>query len=313
MKNEEIHPDLERTNDRLKALILRGAPDIGKQAAGLKGVYFSRRVDVEKRDNCFYSPSVGVIVQGSKRSVIGSEEYRYGKYSYLVTGVDVPGITYLTEASEDNPFLAMSITLDKMLICDLMAEIPATNSPDAFSKGFAVAPVEYGLLDAFARLAELIEDSAQVAILGPMVIREIHTRLLMGPCGALLRSLNTAGSQSNQVAKAISWLRDNYSQPVQVEDLAQMVNMAPSTFHRHFRQVTTISPLQFQKRLRLHEAQRLMLSNEADANFAALAVGYESVSQFNREYKRLFGDPPLRNVKRLAAAGQDGQEDMADA
>lgn len=163
----------------------------------------------------------------------------------------------------------------------------------------AVAEVDPDVLDAFLRLAELNEKPEQIPVLAPMIIREIHYRLLIGPQGERLRMVNTLGTQSNQIAKSITWLRDNYREPLQVDKLARKLNMATSTFHKHFRQVTSLSPLQYQKRLRLYEAQRLMLSENEDAAVAALAVGYESPTQFNREYKRLFGEPPHRHVSRL--------------
>ena len=140
------------------------------------------------------------------------------------------------------------------------------------------------VLDAFLRLTELLDTPDQIPVLAPMIVREIHYRLLVGPRGRFLRAVNTAGSRGNRIAKAIAWLRNNYKEPLQVDELARKVNMAPSTFHRHFKQITTLSPLQYQKRLRLYEAQRLMLvENEYDSS-ACLAVGYESPTQFNREY-----------------------------
>ena len=166
-------------------------------------------------------------------------------------------------------------------------------------KGLSVADVDPDILHAFLRLVELLEKPEQIPILGPLIVREIHYRLLIGPQGEFLRRLNTLGTQSNQIAQAITWLRDNYREPLQVDKLAQKVNMATSTFHRHFKEVTTLSPLQFHKRLRLYEAKRLMLTESKDASSASLAVGYESPTQFNREYKRLFGEPPHRDVMRM--------------
>jgi len=148
-------------------------------------------------------------------------------------------------------------------------------------------------------LVELLEKPEQIPVLAPLIIREIHYRLLIGAQGERLRMINMLGTQSNQIARTITWLRDNYKEPLQVDELARKVNMATSTFHRHFRLVTTLSPLQFQKRLRLYEAQRLMLVENEDAAIAALAVGYESPTQFNREYKRQFGEPPHRHVSQL--------------
>ena len=258
----------------------------------------SRRHDAKDLENCIYKPLVAVVVQGSKRSVIGSEEYRYGENHCLVIGVDIPSANHVIVASPEQPFLAVTLDLDKYLITQLAAEIQPILGNGSY-KGMAVAEVDPDVLDAFLRLVELLDKPEQIAVLAPMIIREIHYRLLIGPQGERLRLINTLGTQSNQIAKSITWLRDNYKAPLHVDELARKVNMATSTFHRHFRDVTTLSPLQYQKRLRLYEAQRLMLVENEDAAIAALAVGYESPTQFNREYKRQFGEPPHRHVSQI--------------
>ncbi len=298
---EEQRAGLERTNDLLKDKILRWCEQTGGSPTPIEGLMMSRRENDDQLNNCFYRPTVGVVVQGSKRSIIGNEEFRYGEYHCLVVGVDMPSVSHLTVASPEQPFLAISLKLDRYLITKLAAEIPPASRPGngVSCKGVAVAEVDPGVLDAFLRLAELIEKPDQIPFLAPMIIREIHYRLLTGSHGECLRMINTIGTQSNQIAQAITWLRENYKEPLQIDALAQQLNMATSTFHRHFRQVTTISPLQFQKRLRLYEAQRMMLTDDKDASSAALDVGYESATQFNREYKRLFGEPPHRDVSRL--------------
>jgi AraC-like DNA-binding protein len=261
----------------------------------------SRRHDAKELENCtIYKPLVAVVVQGSKRSVIGSEEYRYSQNHCLVIGVDIPSANHVLVASPEQPFLAVTLDLDKYLITQLAAEVPPSSRlGNSVYKGMAVAEVDPDVLDAFLRLVELLEKPVQIPVLAPMIIREIHYRLLIGPQGERLRMVNTLGTQSNQIAKTITWLMDNYKEPLHVDELARKVNMATSTFHRHFRQVTTLSPLQFQKRLRLYEAQRLMLAENEDATIAGLAVGYESPTQFNREYKRQFGEPPHRHVSQL--------------
>jgi len=291
---------LERTNNLLKEKLLRWMPEPGRYPTAIDGLTISRRHDAKELTNCIYKPLVAVVVQGSKRSMIGSEEYRYGKNHCLVIGVDMPSANHVIVASPEQPFLAMALDLDKYLITQLAAEIPPSSrlGNDSY-KGMAVAEVDPDVLDAFLRLAELLEKPEQIPVLAPMIIREIHYRLLVGPQGERLRMVNTLGTQSNHIAKGITWLKDNFKEPLQVDELAKKVNMATSTFHRHFRQVTTLSPLQFQKRLRLYEAQRLMLVENEDATIAALAVGYESPTQFNREYKRQFGDPPHRHVSRI--------------
>ncbi len=297
---ENNHTRLVKTNSLLKEKLLRRLPEPGRYPTAIEGFMISRRHDAKELENCVYKPLVAVVLQGTKRSVIGSEEYRYGENHCLVIGVDLPSANHLLFASPEKPFLAVTLDLDKYLITQLAAEIPPSSRFENGShRGIAVAEVDPDVLDAFLRLVELLDRPEQIPVLAPMIIREIHYRLLIGPQGELLRMLNTLGTQSNQIARSISWLRDNYKEPLQVDELARRVNMATSTFHRHFRQVTTLSPLQFQKRLRLYEAQRLMLVENEDASIAALAVGYESATQFNREYKRQFGEPPYRHVSQM--------------
>ncbi len=297
---EDERADLERTNNLLKEKLLRWMPGPGRYPTAIQGLEIFRRDEVTKAQSCIYQPMVAVLVQGCKRSIIGSEEYRYGKNQCLVVGVDLPSANYVTVASPEQPLLGILINLDKYLITQLAAEIsPSLRSGNDSHKGMAVAEVDPDVLDAFLRLVELLEKPEQIPVLAPMIAREIHYRLLIGPQGERLRMVNTLGTQSNHIAKSITWLKDNYKEPLQVDELARKVNMATSTFHRHFRQITTLSPLQFQKRLRLFEAQRLMLVENEDAAVAGLAVGYESSTQFNREYKRLFGEPPHRHVSQL--------------
>ena len=297
---ETERTELARTNSLLKEKLLRRMPECGLYPTAIEGLMIARHYDAKEIPNCVYRPLVAVVIQGSKRSVIGSEEYRYGENHCLVVGVDIPSANHVIVASPEQPFLAVALDLNKFLITQLAAEIPPSSWPgNDLYRGMAIAEVDPHVLDAFLRLVELLEKPEQIPVLAPMIIREIHYRLLIGPQGERLRMMNTLGTQGNQIARTITWLRDNYKEPLQVDELASNANMATSTFHRHFRQVTTLSPLQFQKRLRLYEAQRLMLVENQDATIAALAVGYESPTQFNREYKRLFGEPPHRHLTRL--------------
>jgi len=299
MKNE-TRTALERTNNLLQEKMLRWMPRPGVYPTAVDALMIARHDEPDQPRNCFYKPLVGVIVQGFKRSVVGSEEYCYGENQCLVAGVDMPSSFSVTGASRDKPFLAISLDLDKYLITRLASEIPLSSGFGKYSyKGISVADVDPDVLDAFLRLVELLEKPEQIPVLAPMIIHEIHYRLLIGPQGEHLRRLNTFGTQSNQIAQAITWMRTNYKESLQVDNLARKVNMATSTFHRHFKEVTTLSPLQFHKRLRLYEAQRLMLAESENAASASLAVGYESQTQFNREYKRLFGEPPHRDISRM--------------
>lgn len=289
--------ELERINRLLKEKILCHMPHPDKYPTRIEGLFLSRREEVNQSESCFGKPSVAVVVQGSKCAVIGSTEYRYGENQCLVTGVDMPSAFYIVNPSAERPFLAVALDLDCYMLTQLAAEIPPPpKTPPQACHGVFISDVEPDFLAAFLRLVELLEKPEQIPVRAPMIIREIHYLLLIGSQGSSLRQLNTLGTQSNQVSQAISWLRDNYKEPFKVDELAHLVNMGTSTFHRHFKMVTGLSPLQYHKRLRLYEAQRLMLSAEQSAGCAALAVGYESETQFNREYKRLFGEPPHRDV-----------------
>ncbi len=209
------------------------------------------------------------------------------------------------EASPEKPYLSLSLSLDTGLIAALASRVPPSGRLPLSFRGATAQKVEADLLDAFVRLAEAAQQPQPVPVLEELLMREIHYRLLVGPFGGILRTLNTFGSQGHQITRAIAWLRENYRKPLAVEELAGRVNMAPSTFHKYFKGITTLSPLQYQKRLRLGEAQRLMLSQGYDVTQAALSVGYESATQFIREYKRLFGEPPKRNIKNLKETFND--------
>lgn len=285
-------------NARLKDLLTRMTSAEGRSSTAVEGLTLTRWENTDNTDVCFYAPAIGVIVQGRKQSLIGSDIYTYGELDCLVNGVDMPSISTFLEATPEKPILAISLTIDRNLATELSASIPAS-SGYVDTLGVSLAKVRFDVLEAFTRLAELLEKPDHLRLRAPLLVREIISRVLIGPQGATLRNIYTMGSHNNQVANAVTWLRANYTQPLNVEELAAYVNMATSTFHRQFKKVTSISPLQYQKCLRLYEAQRLMLTANMDANNAGRAVGYENIQQFNREYKRMFGEPPLRDIKRL--------------
>lgn len=293
---ENERSETAKINALLKEKMLRRMPAPGTYPTAVAGFNMTRREEINQSENCFGKPSAAVVIQGAKCTVLGSREYRYGENQYLVTGVDLPSAFYVLNPSSEKPFLALSIELDPYQIAQLAAEVPPPSKSEAPCRGAFVADAEADLLSAFLRLAELLDKPEQIKVRAPMIIRELHYLLLIGPYGGDLRQLNTFGTQSNQVTQAVAWLRTHYRDPLHVDALARRVNMATSTFHRHFKEVTGLSPLQFHKRLRLYEAQRLMLAENHGAGSAALAVGYESATQFNREYKRLFGEPPHRDM-----------------
>lgn len=251
-----------------------------------------------------YEPSICLAVQGSKRVILGDDTYVYDAGHYLITSVHLPTIVQILDASPEKPYLGLRLKFDVKEISQLMVDsnLPQTR-PQQSSRGMATGEVTIQLINAFIRLIDLLADEKDIPILAPVIQREIIYRLLVGDQGERLRQIATAGSQSQQIAKAIGWLKINYAQAVTMDELAAQANMSTSTFHHHFRSLTALSPLQFQKQLRLQEARRLMLAERMDAANAAFQVGYESPSQFNREYNRMFGAPPLRDVTNLRQLG----------
>lgn len=298
----ETNEALETTNARLIEKVLSYLPGHGDFDTAVGGLTLFRRDEMHTVENCFYQPIIALTLQGQKRSIVGTEEYRYGAGHCFINGVDMPSLSYVTETSLEKPFLVVGLNIDSQLTNQLAAEFPVPKSRKSSIKGMVVSATDPQVLGAFSRLLELHEKPEQIPVMAPMIIREIHFRLLTGPQGDMLRLTNTVGTLSNQVFQAITWLRNNFATPLEVDSLAKNVNMSPPSFRRHFREVTTMSPTQYLKRLRLYEAQRLMLEEERDAANASYAVGYESPSQFSREYKRLFGEAPQRDVARLRQA-----------
>jgi AraC-like DNA-binding protein len=246
-----------------------------------------------------YEPSLCVVAQGAKEVLLADETYRLDPAQSLLVSVDLPVAARVVEASPDRPYLAVRISFDPAVVGELLADgmTPPPLGPPA--RGLAVTPVEPPLLDAVTRLVALLDSSQDVVPLAPLVLREITYRLLTGPQGLRLRQIASAGAPAHRIARAIRWLKDHFADPLRIESLARHVRMSPSAFHLHFKGVTALSPLQYQKRLRLQEARRLMLGEGLDAAEAAFRVGYESPSQFSREYRRMFGAPPRQDVAAL--------------
>ena len=243
-----------------------------------------------------YVPSLCVVVQGAKEVIVGDEAYRYDPAQSLLVSVDMPASTRVADATADHPCLALRIPIDPAVVGELLADGSATPPPGPPARGLGVINLEPPLLDAVRRLLGLLDAPHEIAALAPLVIREITFRILTGPDGARLRQIAAAGAPAQRIARAIRWLRDHYAEPLRIETLAKHVGMSPSALHLHFKQVTALSPLQYQKQLRLQEARRLMVGEGLDAGEAAFRVGYESPSQFGREYLRLFGSSPRKDV-----------------
>lgn len=272
----------------------------GRNATAIGGLNLYRCTGVTPAYSTIYEPSLAVIVHGRKRVVVGDETYLYDSSRFLLTAVDMPTIASVLDASPDQPHLAIMLKLDLETARHLIADMGLA-AVEAGSMGAAIAtgPATADLLDAVNRLIGLLETPQDIPILAGLIEREILYRLLTGPTGARLRQTVSLGTQANRAARVIAWLRENYVLPVRVEALAEVAGMGVSTLHHHFRALTAMSPLQYQKHLRLHEARRLMLSEAIDAGSAALRVGYESPTQFSREYRRLFGAPPRRDIEAL--------------
>lgn len=289
---------LEEKRNLLKNRVQELFPAPGILQTGIKGFSAALRTAPTSNQHCFYKPMAILILQGKKQTILGSEKFTYNENQLVVTSIDIPTIGSIVEASPEKPFMTLIFDLDNYVISQLLSE---GNYPqhETARRGMGIADADENLLDAFSRLAALVGQPERQKIMAPMIIKEIHYLLLTSPLGDILRTINTKGSQNNQIANAIAWMKENYRHPLKIDELAQKFNMAESSFYRHFSKVTTLSPLQYQKKLRLHEAQRLMLSENYDAANAAYEVGYESTSQFNREYKRMFGTPPKTNVNRI--------------
>ena len=295
MDDDGMRERLERLKNRMLARLAVPA----RLETAVSGLTISRYDSEVSAEKCFYNPIVAMVVQGQKHSLVGDRPIDCDEGDGMIVGVDMPGVFHITRASSQCPFLSLSVKLDRRMVTQLITDMPSMTVTDTgLPNPVAVFKVTVDLLDAFARLLALLDTPERIPVLAPMILREIHFHVLNGPQGECLRMFCTQGIQASRIARAISWLRENYVSPLQVNERAQRVNMASSTFNRHFRKVTGFSPLQFQKRLRLYEAERLMLHEGKDASTAAVMVGYESSSQFSREYKRLFGEPPRRDVIR---------------
>ncbi|HKJ84075.1 MAG TPA: AraC family transcriptional regulator [Mariprofundaceae bacterium] len=266
----------------------------------IPGLSLYQRSEPTEPASGMYEPSICMVVQGAKRVILGSDTYVYNAQHYLITSIHLPTVFQVIEASPDKPYLGLKLTLDQREISQLMVDstLPVPRAKQS-GRGMATGKMTLSLILAFQRLVDLLDERQDIPILAPLIQREIIYRLLVGDQGPRLRHMASMGSQGNQVARAVERLKEDFTKPLRVDELATQVNMSTSTFHHHFRSMTAMSPLQYQKWLRLNEARRLMLTEDQDASTASFNVGYESPSQFSREYSRMFGAPPLRDISRL--------------
>ncbi|EGQ7867057.1 AraC family transcriptional regulator [Vibrio parahaemolyticus] len=293
-------PSRAFATQKLAKLIDRWTGNANQYDTPISGLRFSRWTTPTPPTSYTHNPSICLIAQGRKRVLLGEESFIYDANHFLISSIDLPIIANIIEASEEQPYLGLIMELDLTEISQLIVdgELAFIQSKEA-QKGIAVGELSESLLDAFVRLAELLDEGQNIKILAPIIKREIFYRLLMSEQGTRLHQIVTAGSHSHQIAKAIDWLKNNFVKPLSVGDLASYTGMSKSSFYTHFRSMTSMTPLQFQKKLRLSEARRLMLTENLDAMAATFKVGYESPSQFSREYSRLFGAPPSKDIKSL--------------
>lgn len=267
----------------------------------LPGLYFNRSSKLTDPNHNLSDPAFCVIAQGSKEVLLGDQLYRYDPTHYLIATVELPIVSKITNASPEEPYLSMRLQLDPNIVSSMIVEAGYPSSRTSTNvKAIDVSSLDANLLDAVVRLVRLVEAPADEAkILQPMITREIIYRLLMGEQGERLRHLATLGGQHQRIIKVIERIRQDFNRPLRVETMAQEIGMSVSGLHSHFKAVTAMSPMQFQKQLRLQEARRLMLSEKLDAANAGYQVGYDDASHFSREYKSLFSNPPMRDAEQL--------------
>ena len=269
----------------------------------LPGLHLIRRASPTGPIQGVLNPALCVIAQGRKDIYLGDTRYQYDPAHYLLVTVGLPIAGQVVEASPEWPYLSLRLDLDLSLVGSVMvAAGDAAPRRHSAERAIAVSTLDTGLLDAVVRLVRLVDSPAEAGFLAPLVTREILYRLLLGDQGDLLRRIAVEGGHTQLIVKAIERLRDEYDQPLRIDALAHESGMSVSGFHHHFKAVTGMSPLQYHKRQRLQEARRLMLGEHLDATTTAYRVGYEDAAHFNREYKRLFGSPPMRDMEQLRAA-----------
>ncbi|KQV55751.1 MULTISPECIES: AraC family transcriptional regulator [unclassified Caulobacter] len=286
---------------QIAELVARYADDDSPESA-IGGLYLTRRCSPSGRLHIDQRPSFWLVAGGRKCLTVGDEELHYGVGDCLLVALDLPATARILQASEAEPHLCVGVAINPARLAELIGRLPeqASASPSGM-RGVAVNPASPELLDATLRLLRLLERPADVAAMAPLIEQEILYRLLSGPHGARLLHIAMAEGQGHRVTRAVAWLREHFAQPLRIEALADHVGMSESSLHHHFKAVTNMTPMQYQKQLRLYEARRLMLVENMDVGTAGYSVGYQSPSQFSREYRRLYGLSPARDLEALRA------------
>lgn len=306
MTNEITAVEQQRLAD-LAQLTAKYSSGEGIHATAIGALRAIRLSAPNMRLPAVYEPSVCVIVQGRKQVLLEDELYHYAPPQFLAVSVELPLLGQVVQATAERPYLCLQIALDRRLIGELIGELTVQSggtgwARDDTARGLFVGRLDDATQEAVLRLARLLDTPRDIPMLAPMMLREIHYRLLRGERGSAIAQSAIAGSNTQRISLIIRRMKDNLAAPIRVEELAAMANMSPSSFHQHFKAVTAMSPLQYQKRLRLTEARHILISESADAASTAYRVGYESASQFNREYARMFGAPPMRDVAEMREA-----------
>lgn len=300
----QVSPTIQMMYDSMASVISSRCDSTGDFPTELKELGLFRRDTLTQPEICLIEPSVVLLVSGRKQINLAGQAFPYDTCRFLITSLDLPASSQVVEASPEDPCLGLVLRLDLRLIAELIAQgAPGktVKGKSAADKGVGIwlSEVSYPIVEPFRRLLALLNEPEALDALAPLIIREIHFRLLQTDQAVRLRQIASVDSQSHRISKAIDWLKVHYTETLRVDDLAAKVQMSTPTFHHHFRQLTGMSPLQYQKWLRLSEAKRLMLNEHLDASSAAYQVGYESPSQFSREYSRLFGAPPKRDIETM--------------
>ncbi len=286
--------------DRLAGIIEEMCPQEGSHGTGIPGLFLTRSSTTEVPRNTLNQAVFCVVAQGSKSTLLNERRFVYDPNKYLLVSLDLPLVGQIEKASKMKPFLGLSVVLDFEEIGSLMREANLPHETASPSRpGVTIGSLGKDLLDAVLRFAEILKKPSQIPVMAPLIRREIFYKLLLGDQGSLLRRMVVDSGKVQRVAAGLAWLRRNAHRQIRMEELAREMRMSPSAMHSWFRAVTSMSPLQFQKQLRLQEARRMMLSEKVDAGGASRRVGYESASQFSREYRRFFGAPPLRDIENL--------------
>jgi len=299
---EPLDPALESLRETLADLVRRHAAPVANDPSAIRDLFLVRHEENIRSMPTLAHPALCILAQGSKAVHLGDERYVYDPLHYMVVSVSMPISGVYLDASPENPSLGIRLDIDPAEINNLIADAGPMGVPTASGRGLFVERLDTQLLDALIRLIRLLDTPKDIPVLAPLIRREILYRLLRGKQGHRLYEIAMANSQTHRVCQAIQWLNDHYDKPLRIEDLAREVNLSVSALHHRFKSVTSMSPLQYQKQLRLQEARRLMLNDGLEAAVAGYRVGYESPSQFSREYSRLYGAPPLRDMARLRNA-----------